>query len=569
MKIEANSALSLSALLCLLPISCLSQTSSLTGYVIDGLTGRPMSGVKLHLDGTIENSPPSEGRRGPAASPVAPDADGHFAFTGLSAGHYELQAELPHEIVTYGEITDPPYAIGFRSIEVGPAWEGRTIFFRIVPRAVLTVTVRDGFGDPIDGAEVQTYRFDRRGPRIDNISVEMISTNGRQGARIGLFTAGASSTDDRGQYRVEDLWPGDYVICASPPPYRYHVPTAESTVQYRPGAPSQVYVRTCYPDLGSRNARFRIEPGGRPHLDLTLASTPAYSVRVTGLAEPDSASLSSGRVWPLFTLNHDDATGSPDNLMEAVDLPNGGVEVRNVPPGNYVAEARVIDMEGPGSVVRRQITISDGPPAPLELTPMSGASIEVHVRNADGSEIDDGVATVSFVPASDGLWVRRLEKSQSLVLDPGAYWLSIRAKQPYCAVSARLAGQEVMQRRITIVPAMSARLDVDLGSHCGSIDIHTVAQGIAAPFSNFLLLLSGTPQDPGGVVTGTSDARGQSLVGPLSPGRYLLWAWLSDGHGYVGPDLADAAGTAVEVVVNAGGVASVSIAADQPEGASK
>jgi hypothetical protein len=110
---------------------------------------------------------------------------------------------------------------------------------------------------------------------------------------------------------------------------------------------------------------------------------------------------------------------------------------------------------------------------------------------------------------------------------------------------------------------MTARLDVELGRHCGNIDIHTMAGGIAAPFADYLLLLSGTPQEPGGVIEGSSDAQGHASIGVLPPGRYLLWAWLPGAHGYFGPDLADASVKAVEVVVASGQTASVSIAAMQ------
>jgi hypothetical protein len=248
-------------------------------------------------------------------------------------------------------------------------------------------------------------------------------------------------------------------------------------------------------------------------------------------------------------------------MIRAVRLPGWGVEVRDVPPGNYVVQARVIDLDGPGFVVRCEITVSDGPPEPIELPPTRSAMIDVQIRDGDGMTVDDNSATVLFVPTSDGLLAQRFRKSSGFSLDPGTYWLFIRAKPPLCATSARLAGEDVMQRLITVAPGMTARLDVELGSPCGSIGIQTVAGGIAAPFSDYLLLLSGTPQEPGGVITGSSDAKAHVSIGVLPPGRYLLWAWLPGAHGYLGPDLADTALKPVEVVVTSGQTASVSIEA--------
>ena len=561
MVILTQPASSLFALICLLPVACMSQTFSLSGYAINGLSGGPMSEVKLHLEGTKENVPESGIRRGAIALTAAPDSDGHFVFAGLSAGHYELQAELPHDIVTYGDFADPLYLVGHRSIEVGTGWDDRTIFFRIEPRAVLSGTIRNRYGDPIGQAGIEIYRSVRRGPRIAFPAFEMLSGNTRRGGRIGLVEVGRTGTDDQGRYRLEELWPGNYVICASPPAYRRIAPSGESAARYRPGTPAQIYARSCYPDPESPGAHFRIDPGTRPHLDFTLDSTPSYNIRFTGGPELDAKALSSGRVWPLFTLNDSDATGSPVDLLESVRLPSWGAEVRNVPPGNYVVETRVIDLEGPGFVARREFTVSDGPPAPIELPPIRSATIDVHILDGDGMKVDDNSATVSFVPASDGLLAQRLRKSSGFSLDPGTYWLLIRAKPPLCAASAQLAGKDVMQHSITAAPGMTARLDVELGRHCGSIGIQTVVGGIAAPFSEYLLLLSGTPQEPGEVIAGTSDAKGHASIGVLPPGRYLLWAWLPGAHGYLGPDLADAAVKPVEAVVTSGQTASILIEA--------
>jgi protocatechuate 3,4-dioxygenase beta subunit len=536
--------------MCLLSFPCWGQTFSLSGYVVDGLTGRAMSEVKLHLYDIPYDSPGPVGTSGPAAPPVTTDSDGHFAFIGLSAGYYGLQAELPHEIVTYGETTEPLYSLGYRRVEVGAEWEGRIVLFRVLPGAVLTGTIHDGYGEPVEGAGTELYRLDRRG------------------GRIGLVPVGRAGVDDRGHFSIGELAPGDYVICATGG-WR-HAPSGEGAVEYRPNTPSRVYSRTCYPDPNSQSAYFRIEAGGRPHLSITLTSTPSFLLRVTGLVQPAPASFSTGRVWTPFSLRRDDATASEVPLGgDTLRLPNGGVEIPDVPPGHYVVEARVVDFDGLGSVARREIIVSNQPPAPIELTPVSDARIKVDLRGPDGNTPDAEAATVTFIPASAGLTVRPLDRNPGIALDPGAYWLSIRTRPPFCATSARLGGQEVMRRRIAVGSGMSARLDVELSRHCGTIDIHTVAEGKAVPFSDFLLLLSGTPQEPGGVLTGGSDARGQVSIGRLPAGRYLLWAWLPDGHGYVGPNLADGVKEAVEVVVTADRTTSISVTPIQLPGGAR
>ena len=101
------------------------------------MTGQPISGARLHLF-LARGGDPAE-RSGRVAPPITPDADGYFGFTGLPAHSYSLQAELPHELVRYGETEDPLCLLGDRRIEVGPKSEGKTLTFRIWPQAVFPV----------------------------------------------------------------------------------------------------------------------------------------------------------------------------------------------------------------------------------------------------------------------------------------------------------------------------------------------------------------------------------------------------------------------------------------------
>jgi hypothetical protein len=68
-----------------------------------------------------------------------------------------------------------------------------------------------------------------------------------------------------------------------------------------------------------------------------------------------------------------------------------------------------------------------------------------------------------------------------------------------------------------------------------------------ASFATYLLLLSGTPQEPGDALTGALDVHGDAIIGQLHPGRYRLWTCMNDADGYLGPDLALAPFETVEV----------------------
>jgi hypothetical protein len=528
-----------SVLLFAVPALGLSQSFTLGGYVIDGLTNHALPGIKVHLYELAANDSPPVGSHGPAAVAVPSDSEGHFAFAHLAIGDYVLQAELPHEVYTFGESVD---LLHRHTIHVGPESEGQNILFRILPRATIRGTVRDEGGEILEHASVAIYRRDRRGGRIE------------------LMFAGSAGLDAGGQYMIGDLWPGEYIVCGEPPaPWpAYFVPSGDSEVEYHPGGESRVYTENCYPDPKSQGPLFHISSGAQHKRDLTLKSAPSVTLRTNVIVALYPADLP--RLLP--------ASGSDDSGSTSERW-----RIRNVPPGNYIVYALTGDGSGyrgdPGTVVRKPVAVASQP-LMLELVPEKRGRIDVHLHGIDGSAMDEGLAAVSFFRFED----LTLADHYGLgglahTFDPGRYWLSIRPKPPFCVISQTLAGGTLLNGKISVTPGMSARLDLDLGTSCGTISLRTVSNGAPVPFASFLLLVNGTPEEPGDVITGSMDEHGQASIPRMPPGRYLLWAWMPNADGYLGPNLAEAAARAVEVVVSAGQPALISIDPIRSPGVSK
>ena len=158
------------------------QRFTLTGTVVDGVSNRPISGVEVSLQTEKWEA---------VDAPVVSDAQGRFAFGGLSAGEYILSAEAAGiGTVHYGEAPDPGW------VSTVHATGDKSLVFRIVPRGAIEGVVRDEFGDPMMGAMVSIGR-----------------PLWREG-RTTMANVGQKSTDDRGRYRFGSLAPGNYVACA-------------------------------------------------------------------------------------------------------------------------------------------------------------------------------------------------------------------------------------------------------------------------------------------------------------------------------------------------------------------
>jgi uncharacterized protein (DUF2141 family) len=128
---------------------------------------------------------------------VLTDDTGRFTFVNLPAGRYMLAASKPGMIrAAFG--AKRPERPG-SAIQVVDGQQMTGVKLRMLPGAVIAGTVRDPAGQPIAGARAYIMRY--------GFSYQSGERELHQAA-AGL----GEPTDDRGQYRVYGLPPGEYVV---------------------------------------------------------------------------------------------------------------------------------------------------------------------------------------------------------------------------------------------------------------------------------------------------------------------------------------------------------------------
>lgn len=160
-------------------------TATISGVITMAGQNQPARKVRVNLSGAE--------LRGSRSTTT--DDQGRFSFTALPAGRYSLSANKPgHLSVTYGQRRP-----GTQGTQIQLS-DGQKFSATLqIPRgSVLTGTVLDENGDATPGTNVRAMRFVR------------------QGERRTLQSSGSGSTDDRGIYRIFNLQPGEYVVCATP-----------------------------------------------------------------------------------------------------------------------------------------------------------------------------------------------------------------------------------------------------------------------------------------------------------------------------------------------------------------
>ena len=216
-------------LLYILPAIAASESCTISGYVVDGLTSQALPGVKVMLFNALGDSASGPFVNGPSASPTVIDTHEHFVFTALPANRYALQAAITRDIYTFREGEG---WLQETSIYVGPQTRKQSIIFHILPRTTLRGTVRDETGELQDKGAVFLYQYVRNGGRFE------------------LVSAGQALVDDRGRYVFADLTPSDF------PPTYFPATT----------------------DL-NRAALITVVPGKEVVATVQVTLTPAYEVR--------------------------------------------------------------------------------------------------------------------------------------------------------------------------------------------------------------------------------------------------------------------------------------------------
>jgi hypothetical protein len=293
-------------------------TAIIRGRVVELGTGAPVRRVQVIA------------RAGDAANQshtVMTDDSGRFELTKLPAGRYQLSA-AKGGFVTLQHGQRRPLEPG-RPLVLADGQTVTDVTFNLPRGSVITGRVIDPFGDTVTGATVQVhaYRY----------------VNGRR--QLTMAASGAP-TDDRGQFRIFGLLPGDYYVSAGPPGELLSAMNAFASgggigaVQSAAQATSG-YTRTYYPGTPSPASASVVRVGvGEEAAPLTIALYASTSATVSGVVLTPEGTAANASV--MLRPRGSDPMQLLSNGQMAVAL-NGAFTIQNVIAGDYTIEAMVID----------------------------------------------------------------------------------------------------------------------------------------------------------------------------------------------------------------------------------
>jgi hypothetical protein len=310
----------------------------ITGRVLAADNGRPLKRARVFI-----NSADLGDGRG-----ALTDDQGVFDFTELAAGRYTIVASKAGYVqLSYGQRR--PLQAG-TPLQLLDGQQLKGVEFRLPRGSVVAGAVFDEDGEPMPGVNVRVMRYQyQQGER------RMTPVNNAQ-------------TDDKGEYRVWGLMPGDYYVSAvarnfatfGPRPFGGgRGPSTGSGRAGGRGGPvtaaasassdeeELAYAPTYYPGVSNVADAKAIAVGlSQELLDISFNMQLVHAARISGrVTNPDGSEVSSGNV----NLVNDGLPGRGQasvNYGGRIDW-DGSFSIANVPPGRYILRARGTDSETP------------------------------------------------------------------------------------------------------------------------------------------------------------------------------------------------------------------------------
>jgi hypothetical protein len=489
----------------------LGEACTVEGQVVKSTTGEGLRKITVRLQ-SLDG--------GQQIRSAITDASGHFVFTEVAPGQYAMTAEgdgYPQQ--GYGQ-RGPRRRM--KILKLAPGEHVRGIVIHLQPAGVITGAVSDEDGDPVVNAQVQALRI------------------ARQGQHRQLMGTFAAQTNDRGEYRIFGLEPGQYLVLVN---YQ-----RQQAVPNEPG--DDVYVPTLFPGTPDPSQATPLEVGAGEEIssinvDLKLVHGIRIRGRVLGEGSPLPLHGALQGVYVSAMPRDFGFIGYPlGNYGTNVQDKNGSFEISGVPPGSYFLSANWSD--GHRQYYGR-LSVDVGSANLDGITLIMGSGIEVRGRFRTDSDarLNFGGLSLWLQPpdASLGAGSAQAQPDGTFVIQnlyDGNYRLHIGGfPEEYYVKSARLGGIDVLEPGLNISHGQAVgQLEITLTLDGGRVD-GTVLKD-QRPFGDALVVL--VPDPPlrsrdDLYSSKRSDSLGRFSMLGLPPGDFKLFAWEPmEGVSYNDPD---------------------------------
>jgi Carboxypeptidase regulatory-like domain len=554
--------------------------------------------------GTIQGTVMREDTAAPLAGvQITVVAKGSLAATGLTAQQIFLAvgrgAALNHELVRLAEdsrrggpraaianaapltavsdslgrftVRDVPAGENFVRAELqnyfGPARNGTRAAIASETVAVIAQQTAAVKLSLIQGGIIRGRVLDSTGKPVQNSPVQALQAAYDNGAP-SLRIAKLKRSDDRGEFRIDQLAPGEYYLAASPVKSWATGAVAPATTPE-----GEVAITTLYPNTTDSTKAVSIvlhEGEDIPGMNIQLRTVPGAKIsgRVMHTLPAEPPAAPGGNIRPMIAIigltPRDEPAPLPAVIAAGPGISasaDGTFEISNVPPGSYDLSARLPAANGwaglapperaatpfafgrtsvevrsgnvdgvtvlvhQGMDVRGRITVDGQPPAPnsfrIALSPdnsstrvSEGQMFSVLGQIAEYAARIGGDGSFTFPMIPDGRYRPQIE--------------FLTADNSYLA-DIRQAAASIFDNGLTVGREALDSLEVIVNSNGGSIE-GTIRTADGKPVPRTAIVLVPPPnrrQNAALFKSVQTDAQGHFVIAGVPPGPWKLFAWES------------------------------------------
>ena len=328
------------------------KTGSVAGVVVDGKSGDGVAKAVVIL------------RHDQAGGIGAiTDSEGKFTLHDVDPGTYLLAVERDGYVAARAQSQTVNVQVGQTTSDVK---------VKLLRTGAISGRILDADGDPISG-----------------VGIVVSASRAKKDTRS---VKGYATTNDRGEYRVFQIAPGEYRVSAtSTPRNQLDGVRIERAAKAGAAAGSEAYPTIFYPGtIDARQAAVvKVEPGAELQgFDLQLVR--AHAVRVRGHIAATSGSPALFQVVTLVPIGQPDTPGPSNSVL--IRGPQGEFEFHDVLPGTYRLQVDGGGFNESNRIsARRTLEVGDSDIEGIELTPGQSRSLSGRIIAPEGRKLQPGL----------------------------------------------------------------------------------------------------------------------------------------------------------------------------------